>query len=149
MFLLCYHINMKLKIKKLHPNAVIPKYAHFDDAGFDLFAIEDTLVKVGDRIPVKTGLAMEIPTGYVGLVWDKSGLAVNHGIKTIAGVVDSTYRGEVMIAVTNISTKDYLFEKGHKIGQMLIQKKETVDFEEVSELTDTLRGDGSLGSTGK
>jgi len=140
---------MKLKIKKLHIDAVIPKYAHFDDAGFDLFAIEDTVVKVGERVPVKTGIAMEIPTGYVGLIWDKSGLSVKHGIKTIAGVVDSTYRGEILVAVTNISQENYKFEKGHKVAQMIIQKKETVEFEEVAELSETKRGEGRLGSTGK
>ena len=88
---------MILKIKKLHQDAIVPKYAHFDDAGFDLFAIEDTLVKVGERKAIKTGLAMAIPTGFVGLVWDKSGLSIKEGIKTMGGVIDSTYRGEVMI----------------------------------------------------
>lgn len=140
---------MKLKIKKLNPDAKIPKYAHHDDAGFDLFAIENTSVKIGDRIPVKTGLVMEIPEGYVGLIWDKSGLSVKHGIKTIAGVVDSTYRGEILVAVTNIGKEDYLFEKGHKVAQMIIQKKETVEFEEVDNLSTTARGEGRLGSTGK
>lgn len=140
---------MILRIKKLHPDAKIPKYAHHDDAGCDLFAIENTLVKVGERVPVKTGIVMEIPEGYVGLIWDKSGLAVNHGIKTIAGVVDSTYRGEILVAVTNLSDKDYHFEKGHKVAQMIIQRKETVEFEEVDDLSETVRGDGRLGSTGK
>lgn len=140
---------MKLKIKKLHKDAKIPHYAHHDDAGFDLFAIQDTLVKKGERVAVMTGIAMEIPEGYVGLVWDKSGLALNHGIKTIAGVVDSSYRGEMLAVVTNLSDKDYLFEKGHKIAQMIIQKKETMEFVEVDELSDTLRGGSGFGSTGK
>lgn len=140
---------MILKIKKLHQDAIVPKYAHFDDAGFDLFAIEDTLVKVGERKVIKTGLAMAIPTGFVGLVWDKSGISVKEGIKTLAGVVDSTYRGEALIAVVNLSDKDYEFKKGHKVAQMIIQKKETVDFVEVSELDETLRGESGFGSTGK
>ncbi len=140
---------MILKVKKLNPDAIIPKYAHFDDAGFDLFAIEDTLIKVGERKVIKTGLAMEIPTGYVGLVWDKSGISVKEGIKTLAGVVDSTYRGEALAAVINLSNKDYEFKKGHKVAQMIIQKKETVEFEEVSELDNTVRGDSGFGSTGK
>ena len=140
---------MKIKIKKLHGDAIIPKYAHFDDAGLDLFTIEDTLIKVGERIPVKTGIAMEIPVGHVGLIWDKGGVSVKGGIKTIAGVVDSSYRGEILVAVINLSDKDYKFEKGHKIAQMIIQKKETVEFEEVAELTETKRGEGRLGSTGK
>ena len=140
---------MILRIKKLHPDAKIPKYAHHDDAGFDLCAIENIRVKPGERIPVPTGLVMEIPEGFVGLIWDKSGLSVKHGIKTIAGVIDSTYRGEILVAVTNNSDVDYLFEKGHKIAQMIIQRKETVEFEEVDSLTETIRGEGRLGSTGK
>ena len=140
---------MKLKIKKLHPDAKIPKYAHHDDAGFDLFTPENTFVKKGERVAVPTGLAMEIPEGFVGLIWDKSGLAIKHGIKTLGGVIDSTYRGEVLVGVINLSGGDYVFEKGHKVAQMIIQKKETVDFEEVKELTDTVRGEGGFGSTGK
>ena len=140
---------MILKIKKLHKEAKIPKYGHPGDAGFDLFAIEDTLIKAGERFPVQTGIAMEIPEGFVGLIWDKSGVAVKYGIKTIAGVVDSTYRGEILVGVMNLSKEDYLFEKGHKVAQMLIQKKETMEFEEVNELTDTARGEGGFGSTGK
>ena len=140
---------MLLKIRKIHPDAKIPRYAHYDDAGFDLCAVENTLLKVGQRLPVSTGIAMEIPEGYVGLIWDKSGLAVNQGIKTMAGVIDSTYRGEILVAVINLSDKDYIFEKGHKVAQMIIQKKEMAEFEEVENLTDTLRGVGGLGSTGK
>lgn len=140
---------MKLKIKKIHLDAKIPKYAHHDDAGFDLCTVDNILVKKGERLPIPTGIAMEIPEGYVGLIWDKSGVSLKHGIKTIAGVVDSTYRGEILVAVMNLGGGDYIFEKGHKIAQMIIQKKETVEFEEVEELTDTVRGGGKFGSTGK
>ena len=140
---------MILKIKKLHPDAKIPHYAHHDDAGFDLFSLENCNVKVGERVAVPTGIAMEIPEGFVGLIWDKSGLAVKHGINTIAGVVDSSYRGEVVVALVNNGESDYTFLKGHKVAQMIIQKKETVQFEEVKELSDTLRGAGGFGSTGK
>ncbi len=140
---------MILKVKKLHPDAIIPKYAHFDDAGFDLFALEDTVIKAGERGVVKTGLAMEIPTGYVGLIWDKSGVALKHGIKTLGGVIDSTYRGESLLAMINLSKEDYIFQKGHKVAQMIIQKKETVEFQEVQELNETKRGEGGFGSTGK
>ena len=140
---------MILRIKKIHPDAKVPKYAHHDDAGFDLFAVEDIVIKKGERFPIPTGLAMEIPEGFVGLIWDKSGLSVKHGIKTIAGVVDSTYRGEVLVAVTNLGESDYHFLKGHKVAQMIIQRKETVEFEEIDELTSTERGEGRLGSTGK
>ncbi len=140
---------MKLKIKKLHEDAVVPKYAHDDDAGFDLFSVKDVVVKVGERTAIHTGIAMEIPEGYVGLIWDKSGIAIKEGIKTVGGVVDSAYRGEIMIGVINFSEKDYTFLKGHKVAQMLMQKKEKMDFEEVGQLTETKRGEGGFGSTGK
>ena len=140
---------MILKIKKIHLDAKIPSYAHHDDAGFDLYSTENVLLKRGTRFAVPTGITMAIPEGYVGLIWDKSGLAVNHGIKTIGGVIDSTYRGEILVGVINFGEKDYLFEKGHKVAQMIIQKKETVDFEEVEELNETKRGKGNFGSTGK
>jgi len=140
---------MILKIKKLYEEAKVPHYAHHDDAGFDLFSVQDITVKKGERIAVPTGIAMEIPEGYVGLIWDKSGLAIKHGIKTIGGVIDSMYRGEVLIGVINFGEADYTFEKGHKVAQMIIQKKEAVEFEEAQELSDTARGDGGFGSTGK
>jgi dUTP pyrophosphatase len=140
---------MKLKIKKLHTDAKVPAYSHHDDAGFDLFMPENITIKKGERLGVPTGIAMEIPEGYVGLIWDKSGLAIKNGMKTLGGVVDSTYRGEVLVGMINLSDADYTFEKGHKIAQMIIQKKETVEFEECSELSDTTRGCGGFGSTGK
>lgn len=140
---------MKLKVKKLHPDAIIPQYAHFDDAGFDLFAIEDVELESMQRAQIRTGIAMEIPEGYVGFMWDKSGLSHKFGIKTLGGVCDSGYRGEIMIGVINLGKEKYIFEKGHKVSQMTIQKKETVEFEEVSELSETKRGHGGFGSTGK
>ena len=110
---------------------------------------KNLVVKKGERLAVQTGIAMEIPEGYVGLIWDKSGLSMKYGLKTIGGVIDSSYRGEVLIGVINFGDKDYIFEKGHKVAQMIIQKKEKVDFEEVKELSDTIRGEGGFGSTGK
>ena len=104
---------MILKIKKLHKDAKMPSYAHHDDAGFDLFSLENCKVRVGERVAVPTGIAMEIPEGFVGPVWDKSGIAMKHGLKTIAGVVDSTYRGEMLVCLINLGDKDYTFEKGH------------------------------------
>ena len=140
---------MILKIKKLHKDATIPNYANEGDAGFDLFALQDIILKKGERFGVPTGIAMEIPEGYVGLIWDKSGLAIKNGMKTLGGVIDSTYRGEVLVGMINLSNVDYTFLKGHKVAQMIIQKKEFVDFEEVEELSDTARGEGGFGSTGK
>lgn len=140
---------MKLKIKKLNSEAKVPQYSHPTDAGFDLFAVEDVLVSAGNRVKISTGLAMEIEEGYVGLVWDKSGLSTNYGLKTIAGVVDAGYRGEVMVAIWNTTEKDYEFKKGDKVAQMLIQSVFTPEVEEVDSLSETPRGDGGFGSTGK
>ena len=141
---------MKLKIKKLQPEAVLPKYATQDDAGMDLFAIEDVEIMPRERKQIGTGIALEIPAGHVGLIWDKSGLSHKFGIKTLGGVIDSGYRGEIKVGVINLGTEKYIFEKGHKIAQMIIQKKETLEIEEVNELDlNTERGEGAFGSTGK
>ncbi len=140
---------MELRIKKLHPNAKLPAYAQAGDAGFDLCVFEDTLVHHGARVLAGTGIVMEIPVGYVGLIWDKSGLSNNHGLKTLGGVIDAGYRGEIKVGVVNLSTSDYVIEAGQKIAQMLIQKVETPILVEVDELSDTARGDSGFGSTGK
>lgn len=140
---------LALKVKRLSETAVLPSYAHADDAGMDLFACAETVVPRGGRTLVGTGVAMEIPEGYVGLIWDKSGLSNNHGLKTLGGVVDAGYRGEVKVGLANISDEDYTIRAGEKIAQMLIQSVEHAIVEEVRELTDTLRGEGGFGSTGK
>lgn len=115
----------------------------------DLFAAEPFELEPGERKSIALGVAIEIPEGYVGLVWDKSGLSHKYGIKQFGGVIDSGYRGEIHAGVMNLSDKVFSFEKGHKIGQLLIQKVEQVDVEEVTELSDSERGDNWLGSTGR
>lgn len=141
---------MKVKIKKLVPEAILPKYATVGDAGMDLFALEGVSLKPGERIKVKTGIAIEIPLGYVGLVWDKSGVSTQYGIKTLAGVIDSGYRGEIQIGIVNLSLEDYVLHQGEKIAQMLIQTVERPELEEVEEnLSGSERGEGGFGSTGK
>lgn len=142
--------KMDLKIKKLKPIATLPKYGHLGDAGFDLFCTENVTIGVGERALIPTGLAMEIPPGFVGLVWDKSGLSNKSGLKTLGGVIDAGYRGEVLVGVINLGKENYVFEVGHKVAQMLIQKIETVNFVEVSDLDcNTTRGECGFGSTGK
>jgi dUTP pyrophosphatase len=140
---------MNIRIKKLHPDAIIPKYAYLGDAGMDLYINEPVELEPGERKSIPLGIAIEIPEGYVGLIWDKSGLSHKYGIKSFGGVIDSGYRGEIHAGVMNLSDKYFKFEKGHKIAQILIQKIEQVDFEEVSDLSDSSRGQGGLGSTGK
>lgn len=140
---------MKIKIKKLHSDAQIPKHAHYNDAGMDLFVIDTLEMAPMERKSIPIGIAMEIPDGYVGLIWDKSGLSHKYGIKVFGGVVDAGYRGEICVGLMNLSDKHFKFEKGHKIAQLLIQKIEHIEFKEVKKLNDTSRGDGGFGSSGK
>ena len=140
---------MKLKIKKIHPGAQIPHYAHSGDAGLDLYVPERVTLMPGERKSVALGLAVEIPEGFVGLLWDKSGPSHLHGIKTFGGVIDCGYRGEIHTGIMNLSDKSYVFEKGHKIVQLLIQKVEQPEVVEVKKLSQTKRGVGGFGSTGK
>ena len=137
-------------IKRLDPAARIPAYAYSGDAGMDLFVVRDTLLEPGVMTKVATGIAMEIPTGHVGLIWDKSGLSSTHGLKTLGGVIDSNYRGEIMVGMVNLGTEPYAFLAGHKVAQMLIQEVPAVELREVAELdTNTERGEGRFGSSGK
>ena len=140
---------MKLLIKRVHPDAKIPSYAHPGDAGMDLFVLEKTALKPGECLAVRTGISMEIPEGHVGLIWDKSGIAIKSGLKTLGGVVDAGYRGEILVGMINLSQTEYIFEAGHKVAQMLIQKIERPEVAEASELSDSSRGHGRFGSTGK
>lgn len=141
--------NMQLKIKKLSPDAILPSFAHEGDAGMDLFAIENICLKSGEITKIKTGLSMEFPEDYVGLVLDKSGLASNHGLKNMGGVMDSGYRGEWIVSLINLSKEDYVIEKGHKIAQTVFYKIERPKIDLVDSLSETSRGAGSFGSTGK
>ncbi len=140
---------MNLKIKKVHPNAKIPKYAHHGDAGFDLYIPERFVINPGERKSIPLGIAMEIPYGFAGLLLDKSGLSHKHGLKSFGGVIDSGYRGQLHAGIMNLGTEPYTFEPGDKIIQMLIMPVETVDILEVEVLTDSERGQGAFGSSGK
>jgi dUTP pyrophosphatase len=140
--------KVKLKVKKLHPDAILPHYAHPGDAGLDIFSVEDILVKAGEKAIISTGIAIEYPEGYCTLIWDKSGLAGNSGIKTMGGVFEHIYRGEYKIIVFNTSKTDYQVKKGQKIAQILVQPIITAEIEETQELSETVRGEGRFGSTG-
>lgn len=129
--------------------ARLPSYAHPGDAGCDLFAAQSVTLAPGARAQVGVGVAFELPEGFVGLIWDKSGLSQKHGLKTLGGVVDAGYRGEVMVGIVNLSSEPYTIEAGHKVAQMLVQRVEAVTFEEVTSLDATSRGVGGFGSTGK
>lgn len=139
---------MILKTKKIDAAASLPTRATAGDAGLDLCSVEDVVIQPGDRLVVRTGIAMEIPSGYAGLVWDKSGLAAKKGLKTMGGVIDAGYRGEIQVVLANLGSEPHPIAVGDKIAQLLIQKVELPDIVEVAELSDTERGDGGFGSTG-
>ena len=140
---------MQIKVKKLDPALPDLCYAKVGDAGFDVYAREQTVLVPRMQTAVPTGVSIELPIGYVSLIWDKSGLAIKHGLKVLGGVIDAEYRGEYIVGMINLSDKEYIFEKGDKVAQVLIQKVEHVSFEVVDELTDTARGDTGFGSSGK
>ena len=138
-----------LKVCLLDPKAKIPSYAHNGDAGLDLFTPQKVIIKAGERVIIDTKIAMEIPEGTVALIWDKSGLAIKHGIKILGGVFDYGYRGSYTISLINLSKEDYTFEAGDKIAQVLIQPVITVQVVESDIENNTSRGEGRMGSTGK
>jgi dUTP pyrophosphatase len=141
-------MHMKLRIQKILPEAKIPASPYRGDAGMDIFSVEEVSIAPGEKAAIKTGLKLAIPEGYAGFVWDKSGLAVKHHIKTMAGVIDSNYRGELMIVLTNLGKEPYLVEKGSKIAQLIaapIAVPEVVE-EEINDETE--RGEGGFGSSG-
>ncbi len=139
----------KVKIKRLHSDAQLPKYGRSGDAGMDIHAYETVILQPGERRIVSTAIALAIPEGTVGLVWDRSGMAAKHGIKTMAGVLDNTYRGELKIVLLNTHDEPYEVRKGDRIAQLLVQPVHTAEILDVDELDDTVRGDGGFGSSGR
>ena len=140
---------MKLKIKKLYSDAIIPQAQRLGDAGLDIYSFEDYELQPGERHAFKTGIASEFSPEYVVLVWDRGGLAVKHGITCLAGVIDSNYRGEWMICLLNTSDKKYKISKGNRIAQAIIQRVELLEIEEAEELSNSERGENWKGSSGK
>lgn len=138
-----------LQMKKLRKDAILPEKAHKSDAGFDLFAVDSGIINPGERGIIDTGIALKIPSGHVGLIWPRSGLAVKSGIHVMAGVIDSGYRGEIKVCLFN-SSKDSTFSygPGAKVAQIIIQKLACVVDVEVDELEDSDRGECGFGSTG-
>ncbi len=139
---------MKLKVKKMSPDAKLPLYGHRGDAGMDLFSSSEYVLKKGEVYAVPTGIKVEIPMGYVGLIWDKSGVSLK-GVHRLAGVVDAGYRGEIKVVMVNLSQDPFVIDKGMKIAQLLIQPIVEVEVVEVEDLEDSSRGEGGFGSTGK
>jgi dUTP diphosphatase len=127
----------------------LPEYATEGAAGADLRASSRTVLQPGTRAAVPTGIHVEIPPGHVGLVWPRSGLAVRHGIDTLAGVIDSDYRGEVKVVLVNHGAETVTLEPGDRIAQLLVQRVERARFETSAALAPSGRDDGGFGSTGR
>lgn len=140
-------MNMQLKVKRIVPQAKLPSYGHPGDAGMDLYAAAARTLAPGEVFAVPTGIRMAIPSGFVGLVWDKSGLSLK-GVHRLAGVVDAGYRGEVQVVLINLSSLPFEIMTGMKIAQMLIQPVQEAAIIEVDDLDATSRGEGGFGSTG-
>ncbi len=127
----------------------LPSYAKSGDAGLDIRASEDVTLDPGETGIVPTGLRFAIPDGHVGLVWDRSGLAAKNSITTMAGVIDSSYRGELRVVLKNLGKESFMIERGMRIAQMLIQPvANSIPISEVDELPDSERKDEGFGSTG-
>jgi dUTP pyrophosphatase len=139
---------MKMLAKRLVPEARLPEYAHPGDAGLDVFANESVSLQPGERRAVGTGVAVAIPDGAVGLVWEKSGRALAEGLGTMAGVIDAGYRGEVKVVLINHGDTPVSIAAGEKIAQLLVQPVVRAELEEVTELPSSQRGADGFGSTG-
>lgn len=139
---------MKINLKKLNPDLPTPYQAYAGDAGMDVYASERTILQPGDCVAIPVGIALEIPDGYYAYITDKSGLSIRNKLKTMGGVIDSNYRGELHAGIMNFGDTEYVFEIGDKVAQMIIQKTEACTFEEVEELGITERGEKRFGSSG-
>ncbi|MFI3207286.1 MAG: dUTP diphosphatase [Clostridia bacterium] len=141
-----------LKFVKLYKNSKSPTRATSGSAGYDLYACieNDVLIKSGDKVIVPSGIAIELPENTAGMIYTRSGLGIKHGIHVTngVGVIDSDYRGEIKIGLHNLSHEDFVIKPNERVAQLVIQPVLCPELVEVSELSDTKRGDGGLGSTG-
>ncbi|GIN10187.1 deoxyuridine 5'-triphosphate nucleotidohydrolase [Shouchella clausii] len=162
--------NINVKVKRLHPDAVLPRLATEGSAGFDLYAAEDDIIEPGETVVIETGLAFELPPGYEMQIRPRSGITSKTKLRVQLGTVDADYRGEVGVIVDNTSTdtwsnasrridnaydestrnktSGYIIKSGDRIAQAVIQRLPSVEFTEVESLGDTERGAGGFGSTG-
>ncbi len=141
---------MKIKIQKIHPNALIPKYQTEGSSGFDLHAVEEVMIKPHSVGLVKIGICLSLEVGYELQVRTRSGLALNHQVVVLnsPGTVDNDYRGEIKVILANLSDKDFKVQVGDRIAQGVVQKTYKAEFIEYEQLDETSRGIGGFGSTG-
>lgn len=139
---------MKIKVKKLKEGAKLPTYAHPGDIGLDLYAMEDKVLAPMEHYRFWHGFALEFPEGYGGIIMDKGSIS-KAGLHHMGGVYDAGYRGEYNTLLVNLGTEPYAFEKGDKVSQLVIMPIVIVELEETDTLSDSSRGEGMFGSTGK
>lgn len=142
-----------MNIKRMDKRAILPTYGTKYSAGADLYALldEDLVIAPSETILVHTGICMEIPTGLVGLVFARSGLATKKGLEPAnkVGVIDSDYRGEIMVPLHNHTKEEKVIKHGERIAQIIFMPYIMEQFDEVDELSETVRGEGGFGSTGR
>jgi len=136
-------------VQKIAPDAMLPSYAKPLDAGLDLRSSEDAVIKPLERKLISTGIAVALPTNFVGLIWDRSGNSVRHGVHCMAGVIDAGYRGEIKVLMINLGNADFEVKKNDRIAQLLIQPVLQGDLRVVDKLDETHRGDTGFGSSGR
>ncbi len=141
-------MNEQIGFKKLHDDAILPTRESDHAAALDLYSTEQVVILARKFLPIKTGIAVSIPQGYYGRIAPRSGLAVKFGVDTLAGVVDSDYRGELIVVLMNNGEQDFSVNKGDRIAQFLIESIITPQPVWVDELTQTTRGTSGFGSTG-
>jgi dUTP pyrophosphatase len=141
---------MQIRIKRLHPDATLPVYAHgpAEDAGLDLRAVESLVLSPGVAQGVPTGIAIELPAGYEAQVRPRSGMALKHSLTVNFGTIDPGYRGEIRVIMFNLGRTDYTIEKGDRIAQLVVAKYESIDWVE-GDLGESGRGTGGFGSSGR
>ena len=138
-----------IKLKKTEERAIIPTRSNSDDAGWDLYSITTRSIAPSQRVTIRTGISLQIPEEYVGLIWPRSGMSVKNGIDVLAGVVDSGYRGEIKVCLLNTSREWMDIKEGDRIAQILFQQVPHFQLQEVDILQNSDRGEGGFGSTGK
>lgn len=141
---------VEVRVQRLDPDLPLPSYAHPGDAGADLYSAQDVLLEPASRVIVRTGIAIELPMGFVGLVHPRSGLAAKQGVTVLnaPGTVDAGYRGEVMVILVNHGSAAVKISRGDRIAQLVVQRVERAHFHAVENLPDSVRGTGGHGSTG-
>lgn len=150
--------DMKVRVKLIDKEAKMPTRANKFDAGWDLYSIEDCNINTGQRKTIKTGISLQIPEGWVGLIWPRSGLSVKSGADILAGVIDSGYRGEILVCLNNTNQGIPLFsddnlnieiKKGDRVAQILFQQVPEITMVEVDDLSSSDRGNKGFGSSGE